>query len=299
MRLRTWIVASLAASLAVGVLALGGCGSKDAGGSSGGGSATGSGASESTLSGTINISGSDTMVNMAQAWAEKFNKENPDVVITVSGGGSGNGIAAFINKTVDVADASRELKDEEISSAKDVGLDPVTTEVARDGVTIIVNAKNPVSDITKDTLGKIYRGEITNWKDLGGNDAPIVLLGRDSSSGTYAFLVDEVLGKDKTYAKSMRSLQSNQAIVDEVSKNANAIGYCGLGYDNSSIKVLTVGGVKASTESVLDGTYPLSRGLNMISNGKPTGALKAYIDWILGSEGQDIVADQGFVPLGK
>lgn len=290
MRLKTRIAIPFVAALAVSALVLGGCGSSD--------SDSGSD-STSELSGTVNVAGSDTMVNMAQAWAEKFNEENPGVVITVSGGGSGNGIASFINQTVDVANASRELKEEEISAAKDAGLDPVVTEVARDGVTVIVNSKNSVSDITKDDLGKVYRGEITNWKELGGVDAPIVLLGRDSSSGTYAFINDEVIGKGNTYAKSMRSLQSNQAIVDEVGKNANAIGYCGLGYDNSSIKVMTVEGVEASTSSVLDGTYPLSRGLNMITNGQPTGALKAYVDWILGAEGQALVAEQGFVPLAE
>jgi phosphate transport system substrate-binding protein len=237
------------------------------------------------------------MVNMAGEWAQKFMTANPDVQVAVKGGGSGVGIAALLNKTVDVADASRELKDEEKTQAQAAGLNPVTTVVARDGVAIIVNSANAVADVTEDNLGKIYRGEITNWKEIGGADAPIVLLGRDSSSGTYAFVQEEVVGKEKTYAKSMQNLQSNQAIVDQVSKSPNAIGYVGLGYENDSIKVLTVDGKKADTASVLDGTYPLSRGLNMITNGEPTGALKAYIEWILGAEGQKIVTEQGFVPV--
>ena len=224
------------------------------------------------------------------------------VVITVKGGGSGNGIAALINKTVDFADASREIKAEEVAQAKANGVNPVKTEVARDGVVVIVNTSNAVSGLTKEQLGKIYAGEITNWKAVGGADAPIVLLGRDSSSGTYAFIKDDVLGKlpnKPDYAKSMRNLQSTQAIVDEVSKNTNAIGYIGLGYENASIKPVPIDGTNASEATVLDGSYALSRGLNMYSDGEPTGAKKAYIDWILSAEGQALVKEQGFVPLAK
>jgi phosphate transport system substrate-binding protein len=291
-KLNKSIALAAVAALAVALVALTGCSGSSTPASSTTGSTTGS-----ALSGTINVSGSDTMVNMAGAWAQKFMTENPDVQIAVKGGGSGVGIAAIINKTVDVADSSRSIKTEEVDQAKANGVDPVTTEVARDGVTIIVNSANAVSDITTDTLGKVYRGEITNWKELGGADAPIVLLGRDSSSGTYSFMQDEVVGKGKTYAKSMKNLQSSQAIVDEVGKDANSIGYVGLGYDTPTIKVLTVNTKKADVASVLDGSYPLSRGLNMITNGAPAGATKAYIDWILSAEGQKIVTEQGFVPL--
>jgi phosphate transport system substrate-binding protein len=291
-KLNKWMVAAGIAALAVSMVALAGC---SGGGSTGSTSASSS--SGSALSGTINVSGSDTMVNMAGAWAQKFMTENPDVQIAVKGGGSGVGIAALLNKTTDVADASRKVKPEEAAQGATSGVNPVDTVVAKDGVTVIVNSANAVSDITTATLGKIYRGEITNWKDAGGADAPIVLLGRDSSSGTYSFINDEIIGKGKTYSKSMQSLQSNQAIVDQVGKDPNAIGYVGLGYDKPTIKVLTVSGVKASVASVLDASYPLSRDLNMYTNGEPTGATKAYIDWILGAEGQKIVADQGFVPL--
>jgi len=290
---RIGIAGALGAVLVVGALVLTGCGGKGA--SSGSGS-TGSAASDN---GQITVAGSDTMVNMAQAWSEAYGETNPDVMVSVKGGGSGNGIAALLNKTVTFADASRDIKPEEIDQAKANGVNPVTTVVAKDGVVVIVNTANKVADISKDDLGKVYRGEITNWKDLGGADADIVLLGRDSSSGTYGFIQDEVVGKDKLYAKSMRSLQSNQAIVDEVGKNPNAIGYVGLGYENTTIKPLTVGGVNATVDSVLDASYPLSRPLNMISDGQPTGSAKAYVDWILGADGQKIVADQGFVPLQK
>jgi phosphate transport system substrate-binding protein len=290
------IAGVLAGVLVFGALVLTGCGSPSSSSTTSGGATS---AAPSSDSGQITVSGSDTMVNMAQAWAEAYGKFSPNVMISVKGGGSGNGIAALINKTVTFADASREIKAEETSQAQANGVNPVTTPVARDGVVIIVNSANPLADISKADLAKVYSGQITNWKQLGGNDAPIELLGRDSSSGTYSFIQDVVLGKTLLYAKSMRSLQSNQAIVDEVGKSPNAIGYVGLGYENSSIKALTVDKVASSVTTVLDGTYPLSRALNMISDGQPSGAAKAYLDWILGPDGQKIVTDQGFVPLKK
>jgi phosphate transport system substrate-binding protein len=295
-------VLAVVAVLALGAIALTGCGGASTSTSPSASGTNASSAPAGQASGSLNISGSDTMVNMAQAWAEAYGSVNSNAAITVKGGGSGNGIAALINKTVDFADSSREIKPEEVTQAQANGVTPVTTEVARDGVVIIVNSGNKVSDISKEQLGKVYAGQITNWKDLGGADAHIVLLGRDSSSGTYAFINDEVLAKlpgKPAYAKSMRNLQSSQAIVDEVSKNPNAIGYVGLGYENKTIKALTVGKVAASVTTVLDSTYPLSRGLNMISNGDPTGLADAYLQWILGPDGQKIVKDQGFVPLSK
>ena len=289
------VALSVVTVLAVGAFALTGCSGAKSGDST---STTGTPAAEA-LSGSISISGSDTMVNLAQAWAESFGNDNPGVMVSVKGGGSGNGIAALLNKTVDFADASRDIKEEEVTQAKANGVDPVTTVVAKDGVVIIVNTANKVTDISEENLGKVYRGEITNWKELGGADAPIVLLSRDSSSGTYGFMQDEVIGKKAKFAKSTRNLQSTQAIVDEVSKNANGIGYIGLGYENASIKPITVDGVESTVDTVLDGSYALSRPLNMISNGAPTGVAKAYVDWILSPAGQKLVADQGFVPLAK
>ena len=295
MKLKKWMGAALVAVLAISVVAVTGCTTSTPAGSSSAGS--GSSSTGAGLSGTINVSGSDTMVNMAGAWAQACMTANPDGQIAVKGGGSGVGIAALLNKTVDVADASRKVTADEISQGSTNGVNPVGTVVAKDGVTIIVNSANPISDITTTTIGKIYRGEITNWKDVGGKDAPIVLLGRDSSSGTYSFMQDTVIGKTKTFAKSTQNLQSTQAIVDQVGKDANAIGYVGLGYDKPTIKVLTVSGVKADVTTVLDASYPLSRDLNMYTNGAPTGIVKSYIEWILGPAGQKIVTDQGFVPL--
>jgi phosphate transport system substrate-binding protein len=288
-----WIALALAL---VAVVALVGCGTgaKTADQTSGG--------TTTELTGAINVAGSDTMVNVAQAWAEKFSTANPGVMVTVKGGGSGTGIAALINGTVDFADASREIKPEETTAAQGKGVNPVATAVANDGISVVVNPANKVTDLSIEQLGKIYRGEITNWKDVGGADAPIVLLGRDTSSGTYEFFGETVVGKDAQYAKSMRNLQSNQAIIDEVSKNVNAVGYVGLGYAQSagtSVKRLTLGGIEDTVDNVLSAAYPLSRKLYMISNGQPEGAKKAYLDWILSAEGQALVQEQGFVPLAK
>lgn len=292
--MKKWIALALAAVLAVGLV---GCGNTT------GTSDTGTETTESAeLTGAINIEGSDTMVNLGQAWAETFQKANPGVMISVKGGGSGTGIAALINGTVDFADASREMKPEEITEAQANGVDPVENEVAKDAIAVIVNPDNGVTGLTIAQLGQIYRGEITNWKDVGGSDADIVLLSRDSSSGTYEYFKEAVVAKDDEnaeYAAEAKLLASNQAIVDEVKNNPDAIGYIGLGYVSPDVKVVEVDGVAASEEAALDGTYVLSRGLYMYSNGEPTDVLAAYLDWIQSDEGQAIVEEQGFVPLNK
>ena len=277
---------------AFGLTACGGSSSNDSG-------SNGTSGSGSDLSGSLNVEGSDTMVNLSNSWAEQFMTANPNVNIAVKGGGSGNGIAALINGTADFANASREMKDEEVQQAKDNGVNPVETAVARDGIAVIVNPANSVTGLTLDQLGKIYRGEITNWKDVGGADEEIVLLSRDSSSGTYEYFKEAVVGKDKNYAKSAKLLASNQAIVDETKGNPAAIGYVGVGYETPDIKVLEIDGVAASVETVSDNTYPISRQLYMYSNGDPVDAGKAFVDWILGSDGQKVVEDEGFVPIGQ
>lgn len=295
MKKRTWITLGVATALVASAVGLAGCGSSTSGTS---GETSGTAAPAKTeLTGSITVAGSDTMVNMAQAWAEEFMKENPGVQISVKGGGSGTGIAALINGTVDFADASREMKPEEIAQLKAKGGDAVQTVVARDGITIIVNPANTITDISKDNLGKIYRGEITNWKAVGGPDKPIVLVSRDPSSGTYELFKEKVVGKTNNYAKSAKLLPSNQAIVDEVKANPDAIGYIGVGYESADIKPITLDGKTASKATVLDGTYELARTLNMYSNGAPKDVMKAYVDWILSDAGQKIVTDQGFVTI--
>jgi phosphate transport system substrate-binding protein len=277
-------------ALAVGTLGLVGCGSSTPA-STGGTTPT-----SSALTGSLTVAGSDTMVNMAQAWSDAFTTDNGDVTIAVKGGGSGTGIAALINGTVDFADASREMKPEEIAQAQAKSIDPVATKVARDGVAIIVNQANKVENLTLDQLGKIYLGTITNWKDVGGADAPITLVSRDPSSGTYEFVTGAVL-KGGKFAKAAKLLGSTQAVVDEVKADPNAIGYIGVGYESADIKVIGVDGIKASVATVKDETYPLWRFLFMYSNGQPKDLGKAYVDWILSPVGQKVVTDQGFVPV--
>lgn len=288
---KKWLALALAAVLAFALVGCGG-GTQEQGG-------TEEQATEE-LTGSITIEGSDTMVNLAQAWQEKFNEANPGVMIAVKGGGSGTGIAALINGTVDFANASREIKDEEKAQATEKGIDAVETKVAVDGIAVIVNPANGVGELTLDQLGKIYRGEIKNWKDVGGADKPIVLLSRDSSSGTYEYFKEEVVAKDDEnaeYAKEAKLLPSTQAIVDETKANPDAIGYVGLGYVVPEVKVVAIDGVAASIDAAKDGSYVLSRGLYMYSNGAPADVMKAYIDWILGPDGQAVVTDQGFVPV--
>jgi phosphate transport system substrate-binding protein len=279
---RKWLTLGAVAALAAGTIALAGCGSS----SPTTGTTTSTTPATAELSGTLTVAGSDTMVNMAQAWAKDFMAANPNVQVAVKGGGSGTGITALINGQTDIADASREMKPEEKSQITAKGGTVVETKVARDGITIIVNPSNTVENLTKDQLGRIYRGEVTNWKQVGGADKPITLVSRDPSSGTYTYFQET----------SAKLLASTQAIVDEVKANPDAIGYIGVGYENSSIKVVALDGVKASLATVSDGTYGLSRGLFMYTNGAPKDLSKAFIDWILTGAGQKIVTDQGFIP---
>jgi len=288
---RNKIVAlGLVLAMAFGAFALTGCGSTED---------TTDGTTDE-LTGTINVEGSDTLVNVAGAWADAFMTENPGVMISVKGGGSGTGIAALINGTVDFADASRQIKDEEITQANDNGVDPVEHQVAIDGIAVIVNPANGVEALTMEQLGQIYRGEVTNWSEVGGADMDIVLLSRDSSSGTYEYFKEDVVAaedENAEYAATAKLLPSNQAIADEVTANEAAIGYIGLGYLTDAVKVVAIDGVKASIETAADGSYPISRYLYMYSNGELDGVMAAYMDWILGADGQQIVADEGFVPL--
>jgi phosphate transport system substrate-binding protein len=290
MKMRTAFILGIAAALAAGALVLTGCGSSPSG------TAPGTTTTTAGPSGSITVAGSDTMVNMAKAWADGYFAVEPNVNVAVKGGGSGVGIAALINGTVDFADASRTMKSEEVTQATAKGINPVGTKVARDGVAIIVNTSNPVENLTLDQLSKIYLGTIKNWKDVGGPNAPITLVSRDPSSGTYEFMTGKVLMGGK-FATSAKLLASTQAVADEVAADPNAIGYIGVGYESTAIKVIGVDGIKASVATVKDESYPLWRFLYMYSNGEPTGAAKAYLDWIVGAEGQKVVTDQGFVTL--
>jgi phosphate transport system substrate-binding protein len=256
----------------------------------------------------IENKGSDTIVNLALAWAEKYQVEHPEVRISVTGGGSGTGIASLINKTVDIANASRQIKPEEVAEAKKNGVDPVEHIIARDAIAVIVNPENPVSQLTLKQISDIYSGKISNWKEIGGEDRPIVRLSRETNSGTHVYFLETVLRLGKKDDKTLFSmdtllLPSSEGIVSEVRQNPNAIGYDGLGYVPKDLKMIAIakeqGGayVLPAIATVNDKTYPIARDLYMYTNGEPTGVVKQYLDWILSSEAQQIVAQLGFVPV--
>src|SRR5690349_7202644 len=262
----------------------------------------------SNSSGTyIQNKGSDTIVNLALAWAEKYQAEHPQVRISVTGGGSGTGIASLINKTVDIANASRQIKAEEVTEAKSNGVDPVEHVIARDAIAVIVNPENPVSRLTLKQISDIYSGKINNWSQVGGDDRPIVRLSRETNSGTHVYFLETVIrlgnSKDKTlFSMDTLLLPSSEGIIAEVRQNPNAIGYDGLGYVPKDLKMIAIaekeGGayVLPSIPTVNDKTYPIARDLYMYTDGEPTGIVKEYLDWILDSDAQEIVVELGFVP---
>jgi len=265
------------------------------------------GAASNSSASYIQNKGSDTIVNLALAWAEKYQAEHPEVRISVTGGGSGTGIASLINKTVDIANASRKIKDEETAQAKANGVDPVEHIIARDAIAVIVNPENPVSQLTLKQISDIYSGKISNWSEVGGEDRPIVRLSRETNSGTHVYFLETVIrlgdSKDKTlFSMDTLLLPSSEGIVAEVRQNPNAIGYDGLGYVPKDLKMIAIakeaGGAYflPSIATVNDKTYPIARDLYMYTNGEPTGVVKEYLDWILSPEAQQIVADLGFVP---
>ena len=258
----------------------------------------------------IENKGSDTIVNLALAWAEKYQGDHPDVRISVTGGGSGTGIAALVNGTVDLANASRKIKDEETSEAQSNGVTPVEHIIARDAIAVIVNPNNPVNELTLQQLSDIYSGKYTNWNEVGGEDRPIVRLSRETNSGTHVYFLETVLRlgskEDKTlFSTNTLLLPSSEGIISEVRDNPNAIGYDGLGYVPKDLKMIAIakeaGGeyVLPSIDTVNDKTYAIARDLYMYTNGEPTGVVKDYLDWILSDEAQVIVAELGFVPAIK
>ncbi len=257
---------------------------------------------------TIENIGSDTIVNLALAWAEAYQKVKPDIRISVTGGGSGTGIAALINGTADITNASRKIKDEEKQAAEKNGIEPHEIEIARDAIAVIVNPGNPVDRLTLQQISDIYSGKTSSWKEVGGEDRPIVLLSRETNSGTHVYFLEQVVRLGDSKSKTLFSpdtllLPSSEGITAEVRQNPNAIGYDGLGYITADVKTLAVaakpGGefVKPSAGSVNNGKYPIARPLFMYTNGEPTGDVKTYIAWILSPDGQKIVGQLGFVPL--
>ena len=244
----------------------------------------------------IVIKGSTTVLPIAQGTLEAYMKKNPRVQISLSGGGSGEGIKALIDKTTDIATSSREIKKEEIALAQTKGVKPVAHVVAKDALTPVVHPKNKVTNLSIDQLSQIYQGKITNWKEVGGEDLKIVVISRDSSSGTFESWDHFVMKKAKV-APTAQMLASNGALVTAVAKNRYAIAYLGIGYVNKSVKPLQVNGITASIQTALSNEYPLSRELYMYTNGEPTGEVAKFIAFVKSAEGQKIVTKEGFVPL--
>jgi phosphate transport system substrate-binding protein len=252
--------------------------------------------SGAALAENIVIKGSTTVLPIAQAAIEAYMKANPGTKISLSGGGSGEGIKALIDSSTDIATSSREIKKSEIDLAKSKGINPTATVVAIDAIVPVVNPKNPVKDLNIDQLSQIYQGKITNWKEVGGDNLEIVVISRDSSSGTFESWAELVLNKAKVTPRAQLQA-SNGAIVQAVSKNKYALGYIGLGYLDKSIKALTVGGIPASAKTAISKEYPISRPLYLYMNGEPKGETAKFIRFVLGPDGQKIVAKEGFVPL--
>ncbi len=256
----------------------------------------------------LQIKGSDTMVNLAQAWAEAYMAADPQASISVTGGGSGTGIAALIAGTCDLASASRKMTPKEIASASATGAPPQEWTVALDGLAVVVHPSNPIKRLTIEQLAKIFTGTIHNWKEVGGKDAQIILLSREVNSGTHVYFKEHVLaslkdGGPKEFAPEALLLPSSQAIADEVAQNSTAIGYYGMGYLNPKNAVVAVAKTAAdpyvtpSEETVRSGSYPISRPLFFYSRGTPQGAVKAFLDFVMSPEGQAVVRKVDFVPV--
>lgn len=252
----------------------------------------------------LQIKGSDTLINLVQKLSEEYMEKYPSNYIAVTGGGSGTGVAALINKKCDVANASRLMKPKEIQMAEDNGVKANRIVIAMDGLSVITNGSNPVDKLTKDEIGAIFRGDIKNWKEVGGNDMPITLYGRQSNSGTFVFFQDYVLKGD--YSQKMNRMNGNAQIVEGVKADVSGIGYVGVGYVKNAnglnvVRVATKkGGEYANplnAEDVKTGRYPIARPLNQYIAGNPEGATRKFLEFELSAEGQRIVEEEGFFPI--
>jgi phosphate transport system substrate-binding protein len=260
---------------------------------------------------SIKIIGSNTVTPLTSVWAEEFMEMHPEVNIAVSGPGSGVGIASLINGTTDICQASRKMKSAEFDQAEANGVNPYEIQVATDALSVVVHLSNPVSELTIAQLSAIYTNQITNWNEVGGNDATIVAISRDTNSGTHVFFKEHVVqmeglateDKSLEYGPDVLLLPSTSEGVEEVARNPNAIFYPGLGYVTDDIKVLAIKqtaddpAVLPSVETALDGTYPIARPLLYYTDGEPDGVIKTFIDYCLSEEGQDKVTEVGYVPL--
>ncbi|MBU0943706.1 MAG: phosphate ABC transporter substrate-binding protein [Proteobacteria bacterium] len=253
----------------------------------------------------LTIKGSDTMVHLVSAWAEDFMKLHQDVELSVTGGGSGTGIAGLINGTTDICASSRRINDKEMELAAGKGDTPMEVSVALDGIAVIVHPQNQVESLSLDQLQKIFTGEITNWQELGGADQPMLVFSRESSSGTYVFFQEHVMNR-QDYTPRARLLPGTSALVQGVAADSGAIGYVGLGYVKNSadrIKAVSIQDqdgapfIAPSNQAVQDGSYPIARHLFLYTNGDAQGTAKDFIDFTLSEQGQKIVQEAGYVPL--
>ena len=258
----------------------------------------------------IQNKGSDTLVNVAQAWAEEYQNVDADVAVAVSGGGSGTGIAAMINGTVDLANASRAMKKKEIEAAKSRGQNPMEHVVGYDALAVYIHQDNPVESLSIEQLAEIYgeEGETENWAQIGikvpgCKNQEMVLVSRQNNSGTYAYFRKAVLGGKRDYKLGTRDMHGSKDVVDLVEKTPCAIGYSGLAYATDHIKMACVSNktgeacVSPSVETASDRSYPIARPLFMYTNGEPAGKIKEYLDWILSDEGQCIIVEKGYAPV--
>lgn len=246
--------------------------------------------------GDLMLNGSTTVLPVAQKATEVFAKTNPEVHIALSGGGSGNGVKALIDGLTNIAMSSRDIKSSEVKLAEQRGVNPFRTAVAVDAIVPVVNNANTVKDLTQDQLKAVFEGKIRNWKDVGGKDAPIVVVSRDSSSGTFETWESLVMKGARITPRALLQT-SNGTVVQTVSKNVNAIGYIGIGYLDNQTKALTLGGKKATAETAKSKQWPLLRELYFFTNGQPAGDAKAFTDFVTSAAGQKIVQETGFVPL--
>ena len=249
------------------------------------------------VAGNLVIKGSTTVLPIAQKVAEDYMKQHPDTNISISGGGSGNGIKAIIDGTTDIADSSRFIKDKEVKLAVSRGVFPVPHSVAYDCIVPVVHPSNSVKDLSMVQLKEIYQGKITNWEDVGGPDRKIVVISRDTSSGTYEVWEKKVMEKERVYPGALLQA-SNGAVVQAVAKNKNAVGYIGIGYVDDSVQACSVNGITGSETTTLNGLYPISRPLFMFTNGWPKEEVANFINYVRHPEkGQKLVSEAGYVPL--
>jgi len=295
-KIQNLISLSLIAVIGVAALTFSGCKPGD--------SAPGEGADPAEAT-SLTIKGSDTMVHLASTWAEEFMKVNPEIEVSVTGGGSGTGIAALLNGTTDICAASRKMKQKEYDLAEEKGIEAQEHVVARDGIAVVVNPGNSIESLTQEQIGKIYTGAISNWNQVGGADQEIVVLSRESSSGTYVFFQEHVLNKED-YRADARLMPATSAVIQTVGDDAGAIGYVGLGYAVEAGDKIKMLGVQATADSpvvtpseatVDTGEYSIARPLHLYTAGEPTGNVDTFLKYALSKEGQDIVRETGYVPV--